>query len=62
MTIKKALKLTEWFLERNAEFQKGSLDPEAYWRKENDIARQMTSALAEMTERDSTILRAIRKN
>lgn len=61
MTIKKALQLTEWFLERNVEFHKGLLDPEQPWRKANDAARKMTSVLAEMIERDSKVLRAIRK-
>jgi hypothetical protein len=61
MTVKKALQLTEWFLERNAELQKGHIDPEQPWREEDDIARKMTSVLAEMIEQDSKVIRAIRK-
>ncbi|MEM2159730.1 MAG: hypothetical protein QXN55_02100 [Candidatus Nitrosotenuis sp.] len=61
MTIRKAVQLTDWFLERNTEFSKGLLNPEASWRKDNDLARKMTSVLAEVTERESKILREIRK-
>jgi len=61
MTIGRAIQLTDWFLERNMQFCKGLLNPNASWRQENDLAKKMTSLLAEMTERESELLREIKK-
>jgi len=57
MTIVRAIQITDWFLERNTQFCKGLLNPDASWRQENDLARKMTSMLVEMTEKESELLR-----
>jgi hypothetical protein len=61
MTVKTAIQLTEWLLQNNTKFRKGLLDPQMPWNKGDDIFKKLTSALAEITERDSKVLRAIRK-
>lgn len=60
MTIKKALHLTEWLLQNNTQFRKGLLNPEMPWNQD-DMLKKLSNVIVEMTDRDSKVLREIRK-
>lgn len=60
MTIKKALHLTEWLLQNNTQSRNGLLNPEIPWNQD-DMLKKLSSVIVEMTDRDSKVLREIRK-
>ena len=60
MTVKKALQLTDWFLQNNTTLCKGLLDPGMPWNKD-DLLKKLSITLVDMLERDSKILRSIRR-
>lgn len=60
MTIKKALQLTEWLLQNNIRFRKELTSPEMPWNQD-DMLKNLSHTLVELTDRDSKVLREIRK-
>ena len=60
MTVKKALQLTDWFLQNNTNLRKGLLDPEMPWNKD-DLLKKLSTTLTDMLDRDSKVLRSIRQ-
>ena len=59
MTVKKALQLTDWFLQNNTNLRKGLLDPEMPWNGDN-LLKKLSITLVDMLDRDSKVLRSIR--
>lgn len=61
MTVKTAIQLTEWLLETNAKLRKGLLDPQMPWNTSDDTFKGLAGAIVAVYERDSKVLRVIRK-
>lgn len=61
MTVKKALEILDYFIEKKLEFQNGLIQPEKPWNSKNMIVSQMVEQISDNIKTDLIFLKLLKK-
>ena len=60
MTVKKAIKILDYVIQRKSQIKEGFLDPKMSWNKGSDFVRSLSDQLAITTQNDIDLLNSIK--
>ncbi|MHA7648068.1 hypothetical protein [Nitrosopumilus sp. S4] len=61
MTIKKAIKILDWFIELQKNRSEGFADPQKLWNQNHDFMRDFAKSLSDSIQNEVEILQILRK-
>lgn len=60
MTIKKAVKILEWFIEKQNQYSESMIDPKQAWNQDFDVLRDMTKSFSDRQKDEIKVLEIIK--